>query len=105
MVEGKEKRKQKKRGKAQNQEKGNNEGAEELYDLTSDPWQMKNVASDPKYAADLNRLRTRLTKRLKETNDPRQTGGAVLWDYYPYYGLRKNHNWKVDPMPSEPVKQ
>lgn len=79
--------------------------AEELYDLTSDPWQMKNVASDPKYFADLKRLRTRLTKRLKETKDPRQTGGAVLWDYYPYYGVRKNRDWKVDPMPSEPAEK
>ena len=79
--------------------------AEELYDLTSDPWQMKNVASNPKYSADLNRLRTRLAKRLKETDDPRQTGGEVLWDYYPYYGVRKNRNWKVDPMPSKPVKR
>ncbi|MCP4941006.1 MAG: sulfatase [Planctomycetaceae bacterium] len=79
--------------------------AEELYDLTSDPWQLKNVAGDPKYSADLDRLRTRLTRRLKQTNDPRQTGGAVLWDYYPYYGVRKNRDWKVDPMPSESVKQ
>ena len=78
---------------------------EELYDLTSDPWQTKNIASDSKYSADLDRLRTRLTKRLKETNDPRQTGGEVLWDYYPYYGVRKNRNWKVDPMPSKPVKR
>ena len=79
--------------------------AEELYDLTSDPWQTKNIASDSKYSADLDRLRTRLTKRLKETNDPRQTGGAVLWDYYPYYGVRKNRDWQVDTMPSEPARQ
>lgn len=43
--------------------------AEELYDLASDPWQMKNVASNPKYSVDLTRLRNRLAKRLKETND------------------------------------
>ncbi|MCH1440503.1 MAG: sulfatase [Rubripirellula sp.] len=78
--------------------------AEELYDLASDPWQMKNVARNPKYSVDLTRLRNRLAKRLKETNDPRQTGGVVLWDYYPYYGTRKNRDWKVDPPPSLPFK-
>ena len=76
--------------------------AEELYDLQADPWQIKNVASDPNYLAHANRLRARLIKRLAETNDPRQTGGLVLWDYYPYYGVRKNREWKVDPMPSKP---
>ena len=75
--------------------------AEELYDLQADPWQIKNVASDPNYLVHANRLRARLIKRLAETNDPRQTGGLVLWDYYPYYGVRKNREWKVDPMPSK----
>ena len=75
--------------------------AEELYDLKSDPWQLKNVANDPKYSADVNQLRARLIRRLEQTQDPRQTGGAVLWDYYPYYGTRKNREWKVDPMPSK----
>lgn len=79
--------------------------AEELYDLASDPWQMKNVADNPKYSDDLHRLRTRLVQRLKETSDPRQTGGVVLWDYYPYYGTRKNRDWRVDPMPSKSARQ
>ena len=74
--------------------------AEELYDLQHDPGQLENVANDPRFAADEKRLRERLVKRLVETQDPRQTGGDVLWDHYPYYGTRKNRDWKVDPPPS-----
>ncbi len=79
--------------------------AEELYDLKNDPWQLDNVANDPDYSAELNRLRERLTQRLIETKDPRQIGGAVLWDYYPYYGTRRNRDWKVDPMPDQPAER
>ena len=75
--------------------------AEELYDVLSDPWQLENLADNPDYSAVLTGLRKRLTQRLIETEDPRQTGGAVLWDFYPYYGLRRNRNWKVDPLPTK----
>ena len=79
--------------------------AEELYDLKNDPWQLDNVANDPNYSAELHRLRKRLTQRLIETKDPRQIGGVVLWDYYPYYGTRRNRDWRVDPMPDKPVER
>lgn len=31
--------------------------AEELYDVQDDPWEVRNLAGDPRYAADLHRLR------------------------------------------------
>lgn len=60
--------------------------AEELYDLARDPDQMVNVAGRPEYSSPKARLSSRLEQRLKETNDPRATGGKLLWDTYPYYG-------------------
>ncbi len=42
---------------------------EELYDLTTDPFEFHNIIDDPKYAADAKRLRTKLAQWSKETND------------------------------------
>lgn len=44
---------------------------EELYDLAKDPDQLKNVAADPAYAADLKRLRKQLHQELIRGGDPR----------------------------------
>ena len=43
---------------------------DELYDLTSDPNQLKNVASRPDYAATLKSMQVRLIAQLTKTNDP-----------------------------------
>lgn len=43
--------------------------AEELYEWTTDPWQVQNLATDPKRASTLAELRARLDRWLKETND------------------------------------
>ena len=43
---------------------------EELFDLASDPREMKNVAADPANAAVLTELRRRLRAWQEETNDP-----------------------------------
>ena len=42
---------------------------EELYDLRNDPWEIKNLASDEKYAAELERHRKALTSWEIRTND------------------------------------
>lgn len=42
---------------------------EELYDLSKDPWEMKNLAGDPEYADQLAELRGDLDQWIKETND------------------------------------
>jgi uncharacterized sulfatase len=73
--------------------------AEELYDLKNDPWQMNNLAGSDRVKVIQLEMRQRLFDHLKATRDPRVVGGAVDWDYYPYYGLRKNKEWTVDPKP------
>ena len=70
--------------------------AEELYDLAKDPGQLVNVASNREYAEARKRLHDELLRHLTETKDPRALGIDAPWDYYPYYGLRRNKDWKVD---------
>ena len=73
--------------------------AEELYDLKNDPHQLNNLAGKVDYLKQQAELRDRLFAHLKKTKDPRALGQAAPWDYYPYYGLRRNKDWKVDPRP------
>lgn len=42
---------------------------EELYDLKNDPYEIHNLANDPKYGAQLAELRQRLDRWIIETND------------------------------------
>ncbi len=42
---------------------------EELYDLQADPFELNNLARDPRHRATLDRLRTVLTAWLKDTRD------------------------------------
>jgi uncharacterized sulfatase len=50
-------------------EKYHNRPAEELYLVNEDQWELKNVADDPKYAADKKRLRGELERWMKEQGD------------------------------------
>lgn len=43
--------------------------AEELYDLTADPWELKNLAADPAHAATLKSLSTALDAWMKDQGD------------------------------------
>ena len=43
--------------------------AEELYDLKSDPWELKNLAADPKHTERLKSLRTDLDAWMKDQGD------------------------------------
>ncbi len=72
---------------------------EELYRLKDDPGQLSNLAEDPAYAKIRKRLSQQLQDRLVETKDPRALGLPAPWDYYPYYGVRRNKNWQVDTKP------
>jgi uncharacterized sulfatase len=45
--------------------------AEELYDMSKDPFQIHNVAEDPKYEDSLKKLRTELMNELEAGTDPR----------------------------------
>lgn len=60
--------------------------AEELYDLRTDPGQVKNVAGQAAYAAVQKELRAQLDAWMKQTQDPRATGGGDEFDKYPYFG-------------------
>jgi len=56
-------------------------GPEALYDIANDPYETVNLAGDPKYAAKLNQLRTRLTEWVK---------GLADLSFYPESHLAKN---------------
>ena len=43
--------------------------AEELYDLTADPWELKNLAADPAHADRLKALRADLDAWMKDQGD------------------------------------
>lgn len=72
---------------------------EELYDLRKDPGQIRNVAQNAEYEEIRKRLRAKLEKHLRKSKDPRALGENAPWDHYPYYGVRRNKTWKVDPRP------
>ena len=57
--------------------------AEEFYDVRKDPAQMHNITGSSRAK---DRCRERLRKELVATRDPRETGGEILWDTYPYVG-------------------
>ncbi len=54
----------------------------ELYDLKKDPYQLKNVAANPKYAPVVKRLDAQLTAELRATGDPRMAGDGDVFDRY-----------------------
>ena len=60
--------------------------AEELYELSSDPWQMRNVAADPKFGETARRLAKELEDHLRKTGDPRVTADGDVFDRYPFWG-------------------
>ena len=74
--------------------------AEELYALAEDPGQLVNLAGNRQFDQVQQQLAAQLQKYLVQTRDPRALGQDAPWDYYPYYGLRRNPDWRVDPKPS-----
>lgn len=44
-------------------------GSEQLYDLTADPWEMKNLASDPAHSGKLAAMREKLKATMIQTHD------------------------------------
>jgi arylsulfatase A-like enzyme len=63
--------------------------AEELFDLKSDPDQVKNVADDPTYAADRKRQADQLTKILTDAGDPRLTETDCRFERPPFTAPRE----------------
>lgn len=58
---------------------------EELYDVRSDPDQMKNLAGRPELESVKRRLRERLMEHLNATGDPRALGRGGVFDRYPFW--------------------
>jgi uncharacterized sulfatase len=59
---------------------------EELFDLTKDPHQTKNVAADPAYATVVAALRERLLGELRRTGDPRLVDDGKFFETPPLAG-------------------
>lgn len=57
---------------------------EELYDVRKDPFQVENLAGDPRFAGTKAGLRARLDEFLRRTGDPRITGEPHPFDTLPY---------------------
>ncbi len=70
--------------------------AEELYDLTTDPYQMNNVAHSGGYEEVRAMLSDKLTDYLMAQGDPRELGGEMKWLGAPYYADKDK-----TPQPSE----
>ena len=63
---------------------------EELFDLTQDPSNLSNLATDPNMKATLAGLRTQLEGQLRQTADPRiLDGGDIIETYKRYSPVRK----------------
>ncbi len=61
--------------------------AEELYDVRSDPYQVKNLAGSPAAVTTLSRYRDRLANILRGDGDPRMDGKDP-WQGYVYHQTR-----------------
>ena len=76
--------------------------SEELYDMSVDPGQLRNLASAPEAQSKLQELRRQLNAILDEQMDPRRKG-VVPWDTYPFTDKRifQNPSWRKEGFPSE----
>lgn len=59
-------------------------GAEELYNIGSDPECLINLSNDPGYNVIKRRLNNKLYDELLRQDDPRVTGNGDVFDNYPY---------------------
>ena len=63
--------------------------AEELYDLKTDPHQMRNVANQPQYQTAKTKLSVRLNGILEATDDPRVRDKEPVFERFPFAGPPK----------------
>jgi arylsulfatase A-like enzyme len=59
---------------------------EELYAISNDPFEIHNVAQDPKFATIRDQMRERLMAELTNTNDPRVENGGAFFETAPMAG-------------------
>ena len=58
----------------------------ELYNIKDDPYCIKNLAGEIKYAAIIKKMDNEMTGKLKQQKDPRMFGKGDVFDHYPYAG-------------------
>lgn len=64
----------------------------ELFDLSTDPQQLVNVAGESKYKDVQAKLTRQLQTQLVASRDPRETGGSVdVFEATPYFGSGPRH--------------
>lgn len=70
--------------------------AEELYDMQSDPDQLRNISSDPRFESIKSELASRLQSYLRERGDPRLRGESP-WDTYPFIdeAIFRHDSWRT----------
>jgi hypothetical protein len=59
---------------------------EELYAISNDPYEIHNVAQDPKFATIRDQMRERLMAELTKTKDPRVENGGAFFETAPMAG-------------------
>ncbi|HYW96061.1 MAG TPA: sulfatase [Bacteroidales bacterium] len=67
----------------------------ELYDLSTDPFQMNNVADDPANGNVLDKMKEELMQYMSERNDPRVEGSAEIFKNAVYYAQQGFHTGNV----------
>ena len=76
--------------------------SEELYDLKKDPDQLNNIAADPDYRDDRNRLSKQLTRELRESGDPRFVlPGHASFDVQGWTVNLSDAQWEKDPQATD----
>ena len=66
-----------------------------MYDLRKDPYLIKNVATDPAYAATKTTMAAQLMKTLTDAKDPRVTGDGKTFDREPFTVLTQDPEGKA----------
>lgn len=61
---------------------------EELYDTANDPWELKNLASDPKFSKDLERLRAECDRWQQDNRDAHLIPEVILAEEESKFGSR-----------------
>lgn len=74
--------------------------AGELFDVNKDPDELNNLAYKPEYQNIKKELAEKMDSYLKQTADPRMTGGKIIWDTTAYFsGIDKT------PRPSKQAQK
>lgn len=78
---------------------------DELYRLSDDPENVRNLAHDLAFVPVMEELRTRMMKMLRDEEDPRALGQGHVFDTYRYVGPRtKGYETWLAKQPGLPAK-